>query len=98
MTTFLTGATGYIGSYIAHLLLEQHNEPLALLVRAGSPEEGAKRLWKSLQLHMDFPTFQRHLAERIEIDLGPDPTTRTHASPSRARRASRASSAEVRRR
>ena len=70
MTIFLTGATGYIGSYIAHGLLNEHQQRLSVLVRAKSREEGAKRLWQSLQLHMDFPTFHAHLNERIEIYLG----------------------------
>ena len=70
MTIFLTGATGYIGSYIAHGLLSEHRQRLALLVRAKSKEEGAKRLWQSLQMHMDFATFQEHLSQRIDIYLG----------------------------
>ena len=61
MTIFLTGATGYIGSYVAHGLLNEHGQKLALLVRAKNKEEGAKRLWQSLQLHMDFATFYEHL-------------------------------------
>ena len=34
MAIFLTGATGYIGSYLAAGLLEGHGESLNLLVRA----------------------------------------------------------------
>ena len=70
MTIFLTGATGYLGSYIAHGLLSEHRQRLALLVRAKSREEGKKRLWQSLQLHMDFPTFYEHLEQRVELYLG----------------------------
>ena len=70
MTIFLTGATGYLGSYVAHGLLTQHQQRLAVLVRAKSREEGAKRLWQSLQLHMDFATFYEQLNDRIDIYLG----------------------------
>jgi thioester reductase-like protein len=70
MTIFLTGATGYIGSYIAHGLLTEHGQRLALLVRAKSREEGAKRLWQSLQLHMDFATFHALLNDKVDIYLG----------------------------
>ncbi len=70
MTIFLTGATGYIGSYIAHGLLEEHGQRLALLVRAGSDEEARQRLWKSLQLHMSFEQFQRHIDSNIDIYRG----------------------------
>ena len=70
MTIFLTGATGYIGSYIAHGLLARHGQRLALLVRAKSREEGQKRLWQSLQLHMDFPTFHAFVNDQVDIYLG----------------------------
>lgn len=70
MTIFVTGTTGYLGSYVAHGLLNEHGQKLALLVRAKSKEDAAKRLWASLQMHMDFATFWSHLNERIEIYLG----------------------------
>jgi thioester reductase-like protein len=70
MTIFLTGATGYLGSYIAHGLLTQHGQRLALLVRAKSREEGEQRLWQSLQLHMDFPAFYELVKQRVDIYLG----------------------------
>jgi thioester reductase-like protein len=69
MTLFLTGSTGYLGSYIATGILREHSDKLALLVRARDKEAGTKRLWKSLQLHMDFEEFQSYL-KRIEIYLG----------------------------
>ena len=70
MTIFLTGSTGYLGSYVAHGLLNQHGQRLALLVRAKNKQEGAKRLWASLQMHMDFATFYEHLNSKIDIYLG----------------------------
>ena len=70
MAIFLTGATGYIGSYLAAGLLEQHGESLNLLVRAEDSEEAQRRLWHSLQLHFDFPAFREHLSARIHIFCG----------------------------
>jgi thioester reductase-like protein len=70
MAIFLTGATGYIGSYLAAGLLEQHGESLNLLVRAEDSEEAQRRLWHSLQLHFDFPVFREHLSARIRIFCG----------------------------
>ena len=70
MAIFLTGGTGYIGSYLAAGLLEQHGESLNVLVRAGSVEEAQQRLWQALQLHFDFPAFREHLGTRIHIFLG----------------------------
>ncbi|MDB4974420.1 MAG: hypothetical protein JWN48_2761 [Myxococcaceae bacterium] len=69
MTIFLTGATGYLGSYVANGLLREHGQRLALLVRAKNKEEGQKRLWQSLQMHMDFGTFYEQLSH-IDIYLG----------------------------
>lgn len=70
MTIFVTGTTGYLGSYVANDLLTKYPDRLALLVRAKSTDEAKKRLWKSLQLHMDFQTFRHFLEERIDIYLG----------------------------
>lgn len=69
MAILLTGVTGYIGSYVANGILEAHDDRLAVLVRATSIEEAKQRLWKSLQLHMDFDRFAEHL-ERFDIYLG----------------------------
>jgi thioester reductase-like protein len=44
MGIFLTGATGYIGSYLAAALLEQHGDELNLLVRASSLFSARTRL------------------------------------------------------
>jgi thioester reductase-like protein len=83
MTIFMTGVTGYIGSYVAHGILENYDDRLAVLVRAKSQEEARHRLWKSLQMHMDFDRFAHHLS-RFDIylgdltspDLGLDPDAR----------------------
>jgi thioester reductase-like protein len=70
MAIFLTGATGYVGAHVAALLLENHSDKLNLLVRAKTEQEAAARLWKSLQLHLDFPRFYEHLQTRINIFRG----------------------------
>jgi thioester reductase-like protein len=70
MAIFLTGSTGYIGSYLAAKLLEEHAEPLNVLVRAGDAREAERRMWQALQLHFDFPVFQEHLATGIRIFRG----------------------------
>jgi len=70
MGIFLTGATGYIGAHVASLLLEKHGAALNLLVRARNRQEGAERLWQSMQLHMEFPQFSDFLSTRIRIFCG----------------------------
>ncbi len=70
MAILLTGATGYIGAHIASNLLADHSEPLNLLVRARNEQEARERLWRSLQLHLDFPRFEQFLNSRIHIFLG----------------------------
>ena len=69
MAIFLTGATGYIGSYVATGLLRDYPDRLAVLVRARSRDEGLERLWKSLQLHMGFEEFRDYLS-RFDVFLG----------------------------
>src|SRR5437868_6628877 len=70
MAIFLTGATGYLGSYIASELFRGHRDSLNLLVRAKNQQEARERLWQSLQLHMEFAEFQEHIASRVRIFLG----------------------------
>ena len=70
MAILLTGSTGYIGAHIASNLLAQHSDPLNLLVRARDEQEARERLWRSLQLHMDFATFELYLNSRIRIFRG----------------------------
>ena len=71
MSIFLTGITGYIGSYVAHGILTGHpGARLAALVRARDEGEARQRLWKALQLHEpDFDRFAA-LLPRIDVYLG----------------------------
>jgi len=70
MAIFLTGSTGYLGSYLAAGLFTGHREPLNLLVRAKTQQEARERLWTSLQLHFGFPEFHEFLSTRTRIFLG----------------------------
>ena len=70
MAIFLTGSTGYIGAHVAANLLEGHSASLNLLIRARDAHEAEVRLWRALQLHMDFPRFYEHLQTRIRIFRG----------------------------
>ncbi len=70
MAIFLTGTTGYLGSYLAAELFIKHQDRLNLLVRAKSEQEARERLWKSLQLHFAFPDFSEFLNSRVQIFLG----------------------------
>jgi thioester reductase-like protein len=67
---FLTGSTGYIGAHIAANLLAGSPQPLNLLVRAKTEQEARERLWRALQLHMDFPPFREYLETRIAAFRG----------------------------
>jgi thioester reductase-like protein len=70
MAIFVTGTTGYLGSYLAAGLLGEHRDKLNLLVRAKTLQEARERLWTSLQLHFDFPEFQEYLRSRTRIFCG----------------------------
>jgi thioester reductase-like protein len=67
---FLTGSTGYIGAHVAANLLDGYSASLNLLVRAKDPQEAQLRLWRALQLHLDFPRFYEHLQTKIRIFCG----------------------------
>src|SRR5579863_10066617 len=70
MAIFLTGSTGYLGSYLVTGLLRGHRDSLNLLVRAKSQQEARERLWQSLQLHMEFPEFSERVSSCARIFLG----------------------------
>jgi long-chain acyl-CoA synthetase len=70
MAIFLTGATGYLGSYLGAGLLTEHRDTLNLLVRAKTEQEARERLWTSLQLHFAFPEFLEFLNTRVRIFRG----------------------------
>ncbi|MGA9882180.1 MAG: SDR family oxidoreductase [Candidatus Acidiferrales bacterium] len=67
---FLTGCTGYIGAHVAANLLADSSAELNVLVRAGEAEEANQRLWRALQLHMEFGRFEEYLRSRIHVFRG----------------------------
>ena len=70
MAIFVTGSTGYLGSYLVAGLLTGHRDTLNLLVRAKTEQEARERLWTSLQLHFEFPEFLEYLNTRVRIFRG----------------------------
>ncbi len=70
MAIFVTGSTGYLGSYLVAGLLRDYRDALNLLVRANSEQEARERLWQSLQLHFEFPEFFDHINSRVRIFRG----------------------------
>jgi len=70
MAIFLTGSTGYLGSYLATGLLRGYRDPLNLLVRAKNQQEARQRLWQAWQLHMDFAEFTERIATCTRLFLG----------------------------
>ena len=70
MAIFVTGTTGYLGSYVAAGLFTGHRDTLNLLVRAKSDKEARERLWTSLQLHFGFREFCEYLGSRVRIFRG----------------------------
>ncbi|MBI4463617.1 MAG: SDR family oxidoreductase, partial [Acidobacteria bacterium] len=70
MAIFLTGASGYIGAHLVARLLDGHADTLNLLIRAKDSRDAEERLWRALQLHLDFPRFHHFLKARITLFLG----------------------------
>ena len=54
---FITGGTGYLGSYAVHELLKRQDVRLTLLVRAEDERAALSKFWKSMQLHMSVKKF-----------------------------------------
>jgi thioester reductase-like protein len=67
---FLTGSTGYIGAHVAANLLEGHGASLNVLVRAKDQQEAQLRLWRALQLHLEFSRFYEYLQTKMRIFCG----------------------------
>ena len=70
MAIFVTGSTGYLGSYLVAGLLKEHRDKLNLLVRAKTEQEARERLWTSLQLHLEFSEFLEYINTRVRVFLG----------------------------
>jgi thioester reductase-like protein len=70
MAIFLTGSTGYLGSYLVAGLFSGYKNRLNLLVRAKTEQEACERLWQSLQLHFEFPVFLEYVNARVSIFRG----------------------------
>lgn len=70
MAIFLTGSTGYIGAHVTANLLQNYGASLNLLVRARDPQEAQLRLWRALQLHLEFPAFYEYLQTKMRIFCG----------------------------
>src|SRR5437867_8628430 len=70
MAIFVTGSTGYLGSYLVAGLLTGYRDKLNLLIRAKTEQEARERLWTSLQLHFNFPEFLEYLDARVRIFRG----------------------------
>ncbi len=66
---FITGATGYLGSYVLDAYLRDTDKTVAVLTRAKNRDEGLEKLWKALQLHMDADTFWQTI-DRVQIVAG----------------------------
>ena len=70
MAIFLTGSTGYIGAHVLANLLENSSENVNLLIRARDANEARERLWRAIQIHIDFPRFRELLDQRIAFFRG----------------------------
>ncbi|MCB0271994.1 MAG: SDR family oxidoreductase [Bdellovibrionales bacterium] len=66
---FITGGTGYLGSYVVTRILETTDHEICILVR-GETDQAKEKLWNALQLHMDEKTFLQFFETRIKIVSG----------------------------
>lgn len=66
---FVTGATGFLGSYVADILLAETDVKLYVLTRAKDRAEFEQKMWNALQLHMNADRFFEVLP-RLEFIAG----------------------------
>ena len=66
---FLTGATGYLGSYVADVMLRETDVELLLLTRARDRQQAVERFWQAMQMHMDAATYYSFL-DRVRFMPG----------------------------
>lgn len=66
---FVTGATGFLGSYVADILLAETDVKLFVLTRAKDQADFERKMWNSLQLHMSASKFYASLP-RFEFIRG----------------------------
>jgi thioester reductase-like protein len=69
VSILITGANGYLGSYVVNELLGRTRQKLILMVRGADEETRIAKLWKGMQLHMDAAEFNDAL-KRIELVHG----------------------------
>lgn len=67
---FISGGTGFIGSYVVSRLLETTDHKLAILTRSADDQAAIEKLYKSLQLHMDQEKFDTYVKDRFFIAKG----------------------------
>jgi len=66
---FLTGATGFLGAFLIHELLQQTQAKIYCLVRAKNETEGFKRLQKTLEKYLIWDAKQSYRIIPIPGDL-----------------------------
>jgi len=67
MTVLLTGATGFVGTYVARWLVRNADRRVVALVRAPNEEAARKRL---LRAWWDWPELRDAIGSRIEVVAG----------------------------
>lgn len=69
---FITGGTGYLGSYVVADLIERRAFDTIYLMSRTSGDGATEKLWKAMQLHWDADRFYAELPKLVlvEGDLG----------------------------
>ncbi|MFT7581523.1 MAG: nucleoside-diphosphate-sugar epimerase, partial [Myxococcota bacterium] len=69
-TIFITGGTGFLGSYVVTDLLDAHpGIKMLILTRAKNDAAAREKLWRSLQLHLSPERFNAAMTQ-IEVIKG----------------------------
>jgi thioester reductase-like protein len=69
VSIFVTGGTGFLGSYVLTELLRKPEQQVIVFTRATDRRGAIEKLWKNLQLHMP-PTEFHSVLPRVDFALG----------------------------
>ena len=71
MAIFVTGSTGYLGSYLVGGSLREHRDSLKLLVRAKSLRKRASGCGSRCNSILNFPNFREYLNTHADFSRRP---------------------------
>ena len=68
MSLFITGGTGYLGSYVVDTLLKDPSAGRLFLLTRTAGDAGVEKLWRAMQLHLEPEAFYAALDRIVLVE------------------------------